>query len=448
VAQIAIAPDYEPFAKQFAFHGSSKRFKVAAAGNRGGKTKSGSVDFLGRIAHDAALGRGQKAVRLGNSRVPRLNYWVVTPTHRLGEYPYREIMRHCPREWIESVNASTRTIWLKGEIKIEFQTSERPELLVAASLNGIWMDEACRCKAEAWRGGLRARIADQQGWALFTTTPLGGRNNWVYQELVSKAGIDPHVDAFHWTTEENPHIPRAEIEHARATQPPEWFARDWLASWDSFGGSIYGELSDAHICTEQELRFRLGWGQRPLREAFRRIVAGVDFGLTAAGAIVVVGHLGDSRMVFLDESYAPGRHITHGAVSWVSEAKRLRDLWGVERFYCDPADPSKIMDLRVAGLPVQGASNNVHKGIRRVAESLHVVDNKPQSFVLSGCKNLIRELRNYQWRPTKDQSGFYEDPADGQSDHACDAARYAVVGLRPFVEDGQRQQGASFIPPG
>lgn len=236
MSSLVLAPEYQPFTKQTAFHRSSKRFKVAAAGNRGGKTLSGAAEFVANIYRDLKAGKGKASVRVGSTRVPRLAYWIITPTHEMGEFPYRELVRFLPRELIEKVNASTREIWLRGDIQIDFKSTERPERLVAASLNGLWMDEACRCKAEAWRGGLRARLADQQGWALFTTSPLGGKNNWVYQELVAREGIDEHIGSFHWRTDENPHIPSTEIEHARANTAPQWFKRDWEASWDAFGG--------------------------------------------------------------------------------------------------------------------------------------------------------------------------------------------------------------------
>jgi hypothetical protein len=431
---------YSPHPKQLRVHRSKKRWIVVSAGVRGGKSLCGAYEFCRRIFND--LRTKPKKRRL---------YWIVGPTFKLTEYVWEYVCEFIPRELVvkKIANAQARELHLVDGIEIECHGSDRPERLVGASVSGLIADEACRIKSQTWKGSLRGRLTDNEGWAIFTSSPLGGRNNWIFQEFVAKAGTSPDIGSFSWTTSDNPHIARSEIEAARAELAPEWFAREYEASFDSFGGSIYSEFSDAHIVTEQELRFRLGWGQRPIKDAFRRIVCGVDFGLTAAGAMIVVGHLNDSRVVFLEESYAPGRHITHGSVSWVSEAKRLREKWGIEMFYCDPADPSKIMDLRIAGLPVQGASNNVHKGIRRVAESLHVVDGKPQSFMLSDCKHLIRELRNYQWRPTKDQSGFYEEPADGQSDHACDAARYGVVGLRPFVEAERKQDhGHSFVPVG
>lgn len=439
MSSLVLASDYAPFDKQQAFHRSNKRFKVAAAGNRGGKTMSGAAEFVANIFRDLHAGRGKQAVRIGATRIPRLTYWIVTPTSALAEFPYRELVRFLPRGLIDKVNASTRELWLKGDIQIGFRSTERPELLVAETLNGLWCDEAPRCKAEAWRGALRARLADQGGWGIFTGSPLGGRNNWVYQDLVSKVGVDEHVGSFHWATSENPHIPREEIDHAKRTLPAQWYARDWEASWDSFGGSIYEEFRDEHhVISEAAFRLEFGLGNSPfttdmMQRIFRRVVCGVDWGWTSPGAMVVVGHLGDQRMVVLEESYAAQRPINGDGKTWVSEGNRLRDKWGVQLFTCDTEDPSRMRDLAIAGLPVAGAWKSVYLGIRRVSEGLHVVNGRPGLRIMESCVNLIREKRNYQWKALRDQSGFMEEPADNQSDHGLDAERYAVVELRPFA---------------
>lgn len=440
-----IAAGYDPHPKQRAFHASSKRFKVASAGNRGGKTVAGAAEFVANIFRDIAAGKGKRAVRVRNIRVPRLIYWVVTPTHDIGKYPFDEIVRLVPHELIESANATTREMWLAGDVQIQFKSTERAERLIAASLNGLWMDEASKCKAEAWVGGLRARLADQAGWAIFTSTPYGGKRNWLYTELVAKHETDEHVAAFHWTTAENIRVPAllAEYEHAKRTQPEAWFKRDWEADWESFSGRVFPEFGAAHVMGERELRLAFRLPNRvedaDLKGLCRRVVAGMDFGHTSPGSIVVIGDMGDGRFIVLEESYASGRPVTGSAqTTWLSECRRLQQRWGVSIFLCDAAAAGDISDLAVNGTPAVGAWKDVHLGIRRVAEALHVTDGRPGLVILDRCTNLVRELGGYVWKSTKDQTGFAEVPADDQSDHAIDALRYGLVELRPYAT----QQGA------
>lgn len=433
---IVLASDYTPFDKQLAFHRSPARFKVAAAGNRGGKTMSGAAEFVSNIYRDLKAGKGKRPVRLGNTRVPRLTYWVVTPTAALAEFPYREIVRFLPHGLIDKVNASTRELWLKGDIQIGFRSTERPELLVAETLNGVWTDEAPRCKPEAWRGALRARIADQLGWALFTGSPLGGRNNWVYQDLVSKVGIDEYIASFHWTTEDNPYIPREEIEHAKRTLPPAWYARDWGANWDSFGGAIYEEFNDAqHVVSEQAFRFEFGLGSRPLRECFNRSIAIIDYGHTVNGCMLTIGEMGDRNWVVIDEVYQPGiRPINGSKTTWLAECQRVQREYGVRDFFGDPEDAGANFDLRNNGIPIRSANKQIYTGIRRVASAIHVDDRtkKPGLRIFDRCKNTIREARNYMWKPNKEQTGFLEEPAPNQDDHAMDCLRYGAMELKLY----------------
>ncbi len=448
MAEYVLHGNYQPFDKQLAFHQSDKRFKIATAGNRSGKTVVGAEEFVESVFADLEAGKGKQPKRIGNIRVPRLAYWVVTPTYDLGEFPFREIVRAVPNSLIEKINASTREMWWKGGIHVDFKSTERPERLVAASLNGIWMDEAPRCKAEAWRGGLRARLADQSGWALFTGSPLGGRNNWVYQDLVAKQGIDPLIDAFSWTTADNPHIPREEIEHAKATLPAAWYARDWDASWDSFGGAIYEEFNDAiHVTDEQRFRFEFGLGNRPLAQCFNKVVSAIDFG-HQCGAMLTVGELGDGNWVVLDEVYRGGiRPVSGSSETWLDHIKRVSKDYGARSFVGDPEDAGALFDLRNNGVPIQPAVKQVYLGIRRVASAIHVnpMTRKPGLRIFSHCKNLIRELRSYQWKPNREQTGFLDEPAPNQDDHACDALRYAAMELRlyDYVERARHGGDAS-----
>ena len=262
---VVLAPGFKPHAKQRAFLKSNARFEAIAAGVRGGKSIVGTIKLLRRIYQDLAAGKGKVVAGKGRRRQPRLLYWAVGPTTQHNVHVHRYINQYCPAELVERVYEDA--IWLKPDILIEFKTAERPELLVGASVNGALVDEACRCKAEAWPN-LRGRFADTGGWCIFASSPMGGRNNWVYKEIVSLAGAKPGYAEFHWKTADNTAVPGLveEVEHARATMAESWFKRDFEASWDSFGGAIYEEFRDEiHVTDEQRFRFEFGLGNRPLR---------------------------------------------------------------------------------------------------------------------------------------------------------------------------------------
>lgn len=436
--EIKIAPNYKPHEKQVKFHRSNARYRVCAAGVRGGKTISATVEMLCSIYRDLAAGKGKTPAGHGRRRQPRLLYWVVAPTVPLNVHVHRYVHAFCPPELIE--RSYDDAIWLKPDILIEFKSAERPDLLVGASVNGILIDEACRVKADAWDGALRGRIADTGGWVILASSPIGGRNNWVFQRFVAQHGMHD-IESFSWRTIDNTAVPELtlEVEQARASMPEAWFKREFEASFDSFGGAIYDEFNDdSHVISESAFRLEFGLGNAPftpelMQRVFRRVVAGVDWGWTSPGAIVVVGQINDTQMVVLEESYEPNQRITGDGTTWVSEAMRLKRKWGISLFTCDSENPHAVNDFNINGLSAMNAWKDVYLGIRRVAEGLHVVGKKPGLRILDTCVNVRREIRSYQWRSNRDQSNFMDEPAGNQSDHSLDALRYAVVELRPYV---------------
>lgn len=102
-------------------------------------------------------------------------------------------------------------------------------------------------------------------------------------------------------------------------------------------------------------------------------------------------------------------------------------------YWCDPAEPESIAQLRVHGhqafacvhRPVRGASGETKKpilaGIDMVSERMRT---KRLRIVRRECLPLVRELANYHYDPDK----RVEEPVK-EDDHACDALRYYVTGL-------------------
>ena len=143
-----------------------------------------------------------------------------------------------------------------------------------------------------------------------------------------------------------------------------------------------------------------------------------------------MGDTGRERIA-VEESYASHRLMSDPRLdsgTWVHEAMRLRDKWGITRFFADPARPEYVHEMVRAGVPCTPADNDVMSGIQRLAGALHIESGKPRMRILSTLPNLLRELPAYAWAEarikTLDGSGFKEAPADGQSDHAVDASRY------------------------
>jgi phage terminase large subunit len=84
--------------------------------------------------------------------------------------------------------------------------------------------------------------------------------------------------------------------------------------------------------------------------------------------------------------------------------------------FCDNAEPKTIEELIRAGYNAKPADKDVTEGIRKV-KSLPL-------YVTRRSVNLIKELKSYKWKVTKD--GKVLDEPVKFNDHACDALRYGV----------------------
>jgi len=435
--------NFTPHPAQLKVLASTRRWLVVLAGVRGGKTYSCAAAFLLRIFKDVAQGRCNTKVPATGDRYrrPRYHAWVCAPTYDLLKEPRRYITQLLPEELIENFYEG-RELWLKGGILIEFKSTDNAKALVSAGLNGMWCDEADRIDADAWRGQLRTRLSDKQGWCIFSSTPYAARAGFLFQDFIGLSEADKaehDVDFISWRFIDNVFNSLTEWKHAKATIPERYFKREYEASLDAFVGLVY-ELDDSkHIIDVAPTPGNRG--------AFRSVVAGVDWGWNDPGAIVVVGDTG-SQLVVVEEIKEPHLQViaqNPGERCWVSEAVRLHTKWRVDKFVCDHR-PDYVHAFLRAGLPAMNAHKDITAGIRRVSEtmlcnaaegmpgSVNYVPSVPGLVIAKQCKELIHEMRNLAWAVDK-HGAMLEEPAPG-NDHAADALRYAVMELRRYSTPG------------
>lgn len=435
---VELFADYEPHAKQREFHRAREhRFVAVNAGRRSGKTHSAGREFLDRVFDDleAFLATGSTWLApdfIDDATKPALLYWAIAPTYDLTQYQKQEIfdaLGGLQSPLILKWNSSSGRLWLVGGIKIEFKTGDRPERLVAAGCNGIWIDEAARIKEILWRDNVRPTLADRQGWALFTSTPMGVAN-WFYREVWQKTQHGYETDqrdeqyfGVTYHTVDNTAIPglAEEVEAAERELPAEVFRRNFKADFFAFEGKIYSAFEGRrgpHVVDA------VPFG------TFVKRIAGVDWGFANPGAYLEIGIDRAGRWWVYHEEYHADLLVRP------AKGKRKRGTWqhifelgkkrGVERFWGDPSEPETIAGLRAAELNFLPADNAVHAGIDVVHAMLKLHPNEatggrsPNLFIHSSCDNLIEQLASYQWHPSGNGKPLKTE------DHACDALRYAV----------------------
>ena len=88
-----------------------------------------------------------------------------------------------------------------------------------------------------WQEIFRPALTDLKGEAMFSGTPK--KENPNLKRLEKMAETDPDYEAFHFTTSDNPHIPKEEIDKAKGELDYNTFRQEYLAEYIENQGSLF-----------------------------------------------------------------------------------------------------------------------------------------------------------------------------------------------------------------
>lgn len=211
VSKKQVTLEYNPHKFQSMVHHSTKRFRVIAAGARGGKDYCCVVEFFAYLMKCANEGRPK-------TLMPKVMGWIIAPTETIARQNWRDLKRVIPKELIADESRSTGQMTLINGVLIELHSAYDPESLVAVGLDIVLITEAARIKdLETVWDNLEMRlnspykgIGGKGGVGLINSSPLG--KNYFYKMFQfgvnSKQNplYDPDWESFHWTTWDNPYM--------------------------------------------------------------------------------------------------------------------------------------------------------------------------------------------------------------------------------------------------
>ena len=165
----------------------------------------------------------------------------------------------------------------------------------------------------------------------------------------------------------------------------------------------------------------------------RYYVAGVDWGYTNPGALVVCGVDGDGRLYVVHEVYRTRMTMDW----WIEQAKDAQRRFKIRVFVCDPSEPEHIEKFRRAGLRALAGYNRIMPGILAVKERLASAgDERPRLYWLEDALVLPDPGLRAEKRPVSslDEISVYvwndktrKDEPVKENDHGLDALRYVVA---------------------
>lgn len=319
-----------------------------------------------------------------------------------------------------------------------FRTETDPDSIVGIpNLKAFWLDEAGKLRLYFWEN-VQARQAAVGAVGLLSTSPYA--MNWLYQDFIKplKAGKDIGnvvlIQAASW---ENPfhtlHDP-ARRKEMQARMDPRRFAMVFGGEWGQMVGLVYDCWDDA----ENLIRpFPLPTGTR--------YFGGVDWGyypdpfVLKIRAITPDGqHYGISE--FVKTRLTPADQILL--------AKQKMEVFGIERFLCDPSEPGLIEEWNRAGLPAVGADNDISRG---VGIHYELIKTRRYKEFIGQCPYSYDERQTYHYPEPKDlkpdQASKELKPVD-QNNHTQDADRYiSIETVRSELKHSPKVPGAEFTQP-
>jgi phage terminase large subunit len=381
----------------------TKRFTVVVAHRRFGKTMFGINRLL-----NAATKTRRKAAR----------YAYLAPFQRQAKAVAWDILKDQARSLKEArFHEGELRCDLGNGARISLYGGDDPDSLRGLYLDGVVLDEFQQMDPRVWSEVIRPALADRQGWALITGTPMGRNALW---QLYERAKTAPDWLAALYRASETGALPAEELAAARAAMSEEEYAQEFECSFDAaIRGAYY-----AKPMAQAEAEKRIG---RVAHEPSLLVHTAWDLGVGDATAIWFYQRL-RREIRIIDYAEASGAGLDHYA--------RLLQAKGYA--YGEHVLPhdARVQELGSGKTRVETLTA---LGIRPRVLSAHRIEDGINAarlllprcwFDAEKCARGLEALRNYRSEWDERRQAFRERPLHDWSSHAADAFRYLAMGLR------------------
>lgn len=225
-------------------------------------------------------------------------------------------------------------------------------------------------------------------------------NHWLNRDYIGKN--DGKIIDFSFKLDDNTFLSKRYIDSIKAATPKgKFYDRDILGKWTVAEGAIYADY-DTEIHVVDEL------------PDMRRYFAGIDWGYTHYGSIVIVGEGVDNNYYLVDGVASQFKEIDW----WVEQARKLTDIYGNIPLYADSARPEHVARFDNEGFDISNANKSVIAGIELIAKlfkerKLYV----KRDFV----PRFFDEIFQYRWK----ENSTKDEPLK-EFDDVLDSVRYAL----------------------
>ena len=366
-------------------------------------------------------------------------YWIIAPEYRQAKSIYwRDLVdEYIPEALIIRRNDNELILEIRtpdgNKSVIEFKGSDNENSLRGAGLKGVVLDEFAFQKPYIWDKIVSPMLVQTNGWAVFITTPNGVANHFkgFWDTAVElEAEGDTDWKTFHFTSYDNPLIPRQNLDKEKDRLTEEFFEQEYMAEFARFVGLVYTAFDDkVHI---QDFEVQEDW-------SFYR---SVDFGATDPDAVPFIGVDKEGVIHIFDEIYID--------TLYTSQLAELIKQKSAHRYfiatYADSAGKQARLDLMEHGIATVPVKKHDGESIRlwilATIDKVQQLLKDRKIVVHPRCKGTIKEFMSYSWR--KDRLGEAVNIPEDKNNHLLDAIRYFVV----MYKGGQDSEPVNYLHSG
>lgn len=216
------------YPKQLEAFFCKERFAVIEASTKSGKTV-GCIAWL----NEQAWTNGGEGAR---------HFWWVAPVSQQARIAYRRWLRGLSVDGqTTDHNDSRMEITLLNGSIIEFKSADNPDSLYGEDVYAAVIDEASRCREEAWHA-VRSTLTFTQGPVRIIGN-VRGRKNWAYRlGEMARAG-EPDLAYFKLTATDAVHagvLQLSEVDSARRLLPEDTWRELYMAEAADDAGNPFG----------------------------------------------------------------------------------------------------------------------------------------------------------------------------------------------------------------
>lgn len=243
-----------------------------------------------------------------------------------------------------------------------------------------------------------------------------------------KRFLDSDADIYlqSYTIFDNPYLPKDFVDNlCREYAGTVYYDRLVMGRWKRAEGLIYQTFTD-------ECKYTNATRPQGLNRIASRKIA-VDYGTTNPCVFLDIYDTGD--VIYVDREYRWDSRSKEAQLTGQPQktdaqyGDAMAEFMGSDpQYICeiivDPSAASFIQELRGRGYAVKAADNTVLDGIRKVST---LFARGKLKINTDNCVGLVDELYSYVWDERAALIG--EDKPVKESDHGCDALRYACLQL-------------------